>query len=362
MIAILTGGPGLGAHVTGLLLRRRLAELGTAGEVFLAEAFWKRDRRERIHASKEAYQRDFRLARVGQRLFRDLSEAFDPRLVEAVRRRWHDDAVRRFVVFSGQWLPVVEGYMEEFGATPVDVCHADSANSPSFARRAASLDRYREVWLFDSARDDVPWTIRATTEPPLRWEERERRVVAHGGGWSMGTYLERAAELSAHGMPLDLVVRDENEAPDLAPGSRRFMMDPSWSPWDDDGFPPFGEVVAGAPPTYEQAADHHQALDLTRHAVAVMAKLGGGTILDAFTAATPIICLEGYGEHEQRNARFCVDLGIGITFDAWRDTGFSLEPLALMHRRLLDMYDRPRDYARELAGQTLRGRSGGSAG
>ncbi|MGW4967803.1 hypothetical protein ACWEPL_62240 [Nonomuraea sp. NPDC004186] len=349
MIAILTGGPGLGAHVTGLLLRRRLKELGASGEVFLAEAFWQPERRDRISASKEAYQRDFRLARVGQRLFRNLSDAFDPMLIESAKKRWHDGAVHRFVVFSGLWLPVVESYAEEFGAVPVDVCHADSANSPSFARRAESLDRHREVWLFDSAGNDIPWTIRATTEPPLRWEDRDRRVLAHGGGWSMGTYLERAAELNAAGLPLDLVVRDVGEAPDLAPGSRRFMMDPSWNPWHDDGFPPFGEIVAGAPPVYEQAEDHHQALDLTRHAVAIMAKLGGGTILDAFTAATPIICLEGYGEHEDRNVQFCVDLGIGITFEAWRDTGFSLEPLARMHRRLLDLHDRPRDYARELA-------------
>lgn len=354
MIAILTGGPGLGAHVTGLLLRRRLEELGTPAGVFLAEAFWRRDRRERIAASKEAYQRDFRLAQLGQRLFRDLSDAFDPALVESAWKRWRADGVRRFVVFSGLWLPVVESYAAEYGAVPVDVCHADSANSPSFARRAESLDRCREVWLFDSATGDIPWTIRATTEPPLRWEDRDRRVVAHGGGWSMGTYLARAAELSAEGVPLDLVVRDPGDAPGLAPGSRRFMMDPAWNPWDDGGFPPFGEVVDGAPPAYEQAEDHHQALDLTRRAVAVMAKLGGGTILDAFTAATPIVCLEGYGEHERRNVRFCVELGIGITFEAWRDTGFAPEPLERMHRRLLGLRERPRDYARELAAESRR--------
>ncbi|MEO3808000.1 hypothetical protein ABGB17_03260 [Sphaerisporangium sp. B11E5] len=347
MIAILTSGPGLGVHVPGLLLNRRLAERGVRSRVDVFEASWPPERRERIAASKQAYQRDFRYARLGQRLFRDLSEEADPAAVDGLLRAWRDDGVDRLVVFGGFWLPVAARYAAQEGGR-VDVCHVDSVRSPSFARQQEP-PAFRDVWLFDAAGVDIPWTIPPSTSPPVPWPARGDRYVAHGGGWCMGTYRQHAGELAASGACLDIVVPALEDAAGAGPGTRFFMMDPRWSPWRDAGFPPFGEVVGGRPPAYTRHDRHHGSLTLVREARAVISKPGGGTLLDAFHSATPVVFLEGFGEHEEHNAKLWTGLGFGMTYEAWRDTGFAPEPLAEMHHALLRRRGEPRDYPAALA-------------
>ncbi|MFC6080082.1 glycosyltransferase family protein [Sphaerisporangium aureirubrum] len=349
MIAILTSGPGLGAHVPGLLLSRRLAERGVRSRVDVFEASWPEERRERIAASKQAYQRDFRYARLGQRLFRNLSEAFDPAAVDGLLREWRAHGVTRLVVLGGFWLPVADRYAAgSEGRVEVDVCHMDSVRSPSFARQRES-PAHREIWLFDAANAAIPWTIPPSDSLPLPWSARRDRFVAHGGGWCMGTYREYAGELAALGTSLDVVVPALEDSTGGAPGTRFFMMDPAWSPWRDGGFPPFGEIVGGEPPEYARHERHHGSLTLVREARAVISKPGGGTLLDAFHCATPVVFLESFGEHEEHNASLWTHLGFGITFEDWRATGFAQEPLAEMHRRMLRRHAEPRDYPLDLA-------------
>ncbi|XRQ09022.1 hypothetical protein ACN3XK_73185 [Actinomadura welshii] len=361
MIAVLTSGFGLGVHVPGLLLSRRLGELGVRSRVDVLEGFWRPERRARIAASKRAYQQDFRMAQLGSRLFRTLDDSFDPSASEALTASWRAEGVDRFVVFSGFWLPVVEHYLAESGDDPqvdtcdvkVDTCHVDAVPAPSFARQADSMARHRNIWL---VHDDgtVPWTIRPATAPPVPWSAREERFLAHGGGWGMGTYLTYATEMAAKGMALDIVVRTSDDvqslrtAAGLDPRSRLFMLDPEWSPWHDSGFPPFGEVSDGTPPVYRRSESQHESLALTRNALGVISKPGGGTLIDTFGSATPLIMLAAFGEHEKHNARVWEELGFGIPFATWRDHGYSVKLLEELHARILEHQSVPADYAAEL--------------
>ncbi len=355
MIAILTSGFGLGVHVPGLLLSRRLAEQGVPSRVDVLEGFWHPERRARIAASKHAYQQDFRMAQLGSRLFRTLDDAFDPGALAALNARWLDEGVERFVVFSGFWLPVVERHLRDSGTDAgVDTCHVDAVPAPSFARQTDALARHRNIWLVHD-NGTVPWTIRPAAEPPVPWAARQERFHAHGGGWGMGTYLGYAADMAAKRMALDIVIRSLDdvrtlrEHAALGPRSRLFMMDPEWSPWHDSGFPPFGEVVDGAPPAYRRSEPHHESLTLTRNALGVISKPGGGTLIDTFGSATPLILVEAFGEHEKHNARVWEKLGFGISFTDWVTSGFSLELLSDMHLRILAHHPVPADYPAALA-------------
>jgi hypothetical protein len=352
MIAILTSGFGLGVHVPGLLLNRRLSDSGVPSRVDVLERYWYPERRARIPDSKRAYQQDFRMAQLGSRLFRTLDDAFDPAALAELGERWRDEGVERFVVFSGFWLPVVERYLEESGGDiPVDTCHVDAIPAPSFARQAESMARHRNIWLVHD-NGTMPWMLRPAAEPPVAWAAREERFHAHGGGWGMGTYLGYAADMAAKGIALDLVVRTLDDVGTLRgaldPRSRLFMMDPEWSPWQDNGFPPFGEVADGAPPVYRRSEPYHQSLTLTRNALGVISKPGGGTLIDTFGSATPLILVEAFGEHEKHNARVWEGLGFGIPFATWMSSGFSTELLRDMHLRILAHQSVPADYTAEL--------------
>ncbi|GAA1600568.1 hypothetical protein GCM10009789_63480 [Kribbella sancticallisti] len=333
MIEILTSGVALGVHVPGLLLADRLREQGGTANVSVLERLMPAETLATTARSKQAFHRDFRVALAGQKLARNAAVSTDEPAVCRLFQSWQERGVSRFVVFSGFWLSLVERYVTQYGAVPVDVCHVDSVQSPSFDKAGTTSLPVRHVWLADADRLRIPCSIPVSREPAVPWSRRDQRLLVHGGGWGMGTYRERAAELSESGFSLDVVAYEDQ---DLAgEGVRYFMIDPSWHPWLDNGYPPFGEVLPGRTPVYHQRRGHHGSFDLCRQALATVSKPGGGTLLDSLWSATPAVLLEPFGAHEQRNADLWIELGFGISFEQWQQKDFAVEVLEELHQALL---------------------------
>lgn len=330
MIEILTSGVALGVHVPGLLLADRLREQGGTANVSVLERLMTPETLATTARSKQAFHRDFRVALAGQKLARNASVATSEAAVLQLFQAWHARAVSRFVVFSGFWLTLVERYVAEYGAVPVDVCHVDSVQSPSFDKAGATSLPVRHVWLADADGLRIPCSIPVSREPAVPWSQRDQRLLVHGGGWGMGTYRERAASLASAGFSLDVVAYEDQDLE----GSevRYFMIDPMWHPWLDDGYPPFGEAGTD----FVQRTGHHGSFDLCRQALATVSKPGGGTLLDSLWSATPAVLLEPFGAHEQRNADLWIELGFGISFEQWEQKGFAVEVLESLHHALLE--------------------------
>jgi hypothetical protein len=353
---MLTSGVALGVHVPGLLLSSRLAERGVATSVEVIERLLPNERLAAIAASRSLLHRNFRAARAAQRLASDPSGAIDDATLDAVQRRWREQDVRHLVVFTGFWLgPLARLAARGLPLPPITVCHVDSVPSPSFRRAGATTVPHDTVWLASAARGVLPWTIPVSDEPPVAWTERTGHLLVHGGGWGMGTYRERAAELADAGHRLDLVVHEVPESADADSAVRPYLMDPAWHPWLDDGYPPLGRVLPGQDHqsvAYRRGQAHHSSFDLARHATAIVTKPGGGTLLDSLWSATPLALLEPSGEHEERNAQLWCDLGFGIRYDEWRASGFALQPLRPLHEALVNARTDtlwPRDLAEALA-------------
>ncbi|MFD3732241.1 hypothetical protein [Streptomyces sp. NPDC058632] len=355
MIAILTSGVALGVHVPGLLLASRLGERGAEAVVEVIERLLPDDRLRMIEASRSLFHRDFRAARAGQRLAADPARAVDDAALVALHRRWTGLGVRRVVVFSGFWLGVLERLSVLGLRLPeVTICHVDSVESPSFRRAGPVAAGTQVVRLASAAGGDLPCTIPVTHRSPVLWDERDGRLLAHGGGWGMGTYRQRAADLSAEGHVLDLVVHEPQEAASAPAGTRAYLMDPSWHPWHDDGYPPLGLLAPGQDPgtvEFRRGTAHHSSFDLAREATAMVSKPGGGTLLDSLWSATPLVLLEPSGQHEEHNARLWCDLGFGVRYEQWREAGFDPEYLRPRHEALLAAVAgpaRPRDVVEAL--------------
>jgi hypothetical protein len=201
MIGVLTSGVALGVHVPGLALAHRIRERGRDAVIFVLERLLPDSKRATTVRMKHAFHRDFRLALAGQRLAIDPSTAVSETKVRELAEQWRRLGVRRLVLFSGFWLSVVERCAALSGSRfEVDVCHVDSVPSPSFRAAGQVLSRARQVWLADAVHSSVPCTIPVSTRPPVRWTDRERRLLVHGGGWGMGTYRQRANELREQGL------------------------------------------------------------------------------------------------------------------------------------------------------------------
>jgi hypothetical protein len=333
VIEILTSGVALGVHVPGLLLADRLKEQGRPANVSVLERLMPPETLATTARSKQAFHRDFRIALAGQKLARDASAATDETAVAALLHAWHAGGVTRFVVFSGFWLPLVERYVAQYGEVPVDVCHVDSVQSPSFDKAGPTTLPVRHVWLADADNRTIPCSIPVSRDAPVPWPDRDQRLLLHGGGWGMGTYRERAVDLLRAGFDLDVVAYEDRDL--STTGVRYFMIDPEWHPWLDDGYPPFGEVVAGQQTSFHQRSGHHGSFDLCRRALATVSKPGGGTLLDSLWSATPAVLLEPFGAHEQRNADLWIELGFGISFEQWQQKGFAVEVLEDLHEALV---------------------------
>ncbi|NEA33883.1 hypothetical protein [Streptomyces sp. SID13031] len=333
MIEILTSGVALGVHVPGLLLADRLKEQGGTANVSVLERLLPADTLATTARSRQAFHRNFRIALAGQKLARDASVSTEEAAVEALLDSWHGRVVSRFVVFSGFWLPLVERYVAQYGEVPVDVCHVDSVQSPSFDKAGPTSLPVQHIWLADADNLTIPCSIPVSREQPVPWKDRDQRLLVHGGGWGMGTYRERADDLLQAGFELDMVAYEDRDL--STEGVRYFMIDPDWHPWLDDGYPPFGEVVAGNQTAFHQRTGHHGSFDLCRQALATVSKPGGGTLLDSLWSATPAVLLEPFGAHEQRNADLWIELGFGVAFEQWQQKGFAVEVLEELHEALV---------------------------
>jgi hypothetical protein len=351
VIALLTSGATLGTHVPALILAERLRRAGQQVQVHVFEELLPSAEVERLRAAKTAFRGTFRMAVAAQRMVRDQAPALDDNRVTALLERWRTERVSTVVAFSGFWVPVVERYRAAAaGAVRADICHLDAAATPSFRLFEDTTADYRHIWMFDAEHDTIPASIPVTDEEPLPWSARDRRVFAHGGGWGLGTYRDRAAEIAGHGIGVDVVAHDRADCVAAGGRLRYYLVDPGWEAWMDGGYPPFGRLAEDGSVDYRRGLTHHASFDVVRRSLAMLCKTGGGTLIDSLWSATPIVALEPFGEHEQINALLWERLGFGMGYDAWRSSGFSLDLLEKAHLNLLRARDGVADYTADLAG------------
>lgn len=348
MIAVLTSGVALGVHVPGLLLADRLRERGTDVQVCVLERLLPPEKLATTERMKWAFHRAFRTALTGQKIATNPAEVASAAAVAQLFAAWRARDVTQFVVFSGFWLDLLARYARTVPRPlTIDVCHVDSVPSPSTALPASDL-AVRHVWLADANDTTLPYTIPVTDDPVLAWSARSR-LFLHGGGWGIGTYREQVTELRRAGFDLDVVAYESRDVGADDPAIRQFMIDPAWHPWLDDQYPPFGQLAADGSVNYQRGSGRHASFEVTRYALATVSKPGGGTLLDSLWSATPAVFLEPFGVHERRNAELWQRLGFGLTLDAWRDSGYALEPLHRAHLALQAAREAVPDYAAHLA-------------
>jgi hypothetical protein len=338
LIEILCSGMSLGHFTPGLMVRDEFRRLGMPARINIFENLLSVDVQHKIAATKRAYHASQRLARTGQLLSKQLAPQPVEFAVKGLVEHLRQSPPTAFVVLSGYWLPLLQGSLVVANHSPpiVHLLHIDSSPSPSWATHAASIpyDFSHIWWLSYDHRKLLAYLPADRAGAP--WAERRDVVVAHGGGWGIGDYPAAVPELCAHGYEVALVHYYEEEVRG-APGVHPLLLDPDWVPWMPDGlgeysFPPMldssGGQIPGAP--FVRLIDH------ISRAAAIISKPGGATLVESFAVATPVVFLDAYGPHEQRNADLWRDLGFGLTLEEWRATGFARDALTPLHQRIVE--------------------------
>lgn len=351
IVTILCSGVTLGVYIPALLIRNQLRKRKMTTDVVVLESLFATDKKERIKESQKAFHRNFSVALMGQKITTNISSSLDKNLVSSLLQHWRKSNRHHFIVFSGFWMPIVEEYRF---TTPskiinVDRCYMDADISVSWKSYQGNADYCNDIWFFNWEKKQLIYKIAVNNKTPIPFRERENRFVIHGGGWGIGTYQSKIPELEERGLALDIAVYDLTEAVSKKQGNRYFLIDPSWCSWvkgknDEHEFPPFGEVENGKFRMFEQNNTYPLLFDHTRKSRAIISKPGGMTLVDSLASATPLVYLEPFGAHEEKNAQLWEYMKFGISYKSWKLLDYSMEVLEDFHRNLLKARDSYIDY------------------
>lgn len=160
---------------------------------------------------------ELQVAQFSARMPMDLSKSMDDRAVGQLLERWEEEGRSSFIALSGHWLHVLDRYRERVfpRAVRAEIVYVDCGLPPSWTSvkhyDPNYADRYRESWIYDAASNRLNYPVAVADASPPSWDERERRLIVHGGGWGMGTYRTKIPELRERGFPLDIVAYERDE-------------------------------------------------------------------------------------------------------------------------------------------------------
>ncbi|RAL21416.1 UDP-glucuronosyltransferase [Thermoflavimicrobium daqui] len=320
--------------------------------MFILENLYKEEVRERIPLYKKAFHQSFSVALTGYKLTRDIGPVLDEKQVEQCLCTWAKEKRKRFVALTGFWIPILERYKQRIAPEliEIDLLHLDACDSPSFRVYASHIDdSYQHIWLYRYDQKQMFYEISITKKEPIPFEQREDRFMIHGGGWGIGTYQSKIPELRSEGFKLNITAYYPEDLEDPSERDQFFIMDPSWQPWhrskqNHHTFPPMRQVGHTRPISPIKCETRYAWFDVIRQCKAIISKLGGATLVDSLAAATPIIFLEPFGDHEQKNADLWEHFGFGISYERWKQSGFSEDLLRSLSANLFKARGSSIDY------------------
>lgn len=346
-VALLTSGMGLGVYVPALFLRNQCEARGIQAQIYVYEDFLEQDKKKNVKKYQECFHKSYRAAVAGHKLPVQFTEHLDEEALSALFQDWREAGQEHFIMLSGHWERVLNNYVSPSGCgRPVECARMDFGVTPSWRGFQGAGARYHTTWLFGNPEERMQYTILADGRPPVAFAEREERYVVHGGGWGMGTYLNRMEELEGLGR-LDVTLHSLKEMENAREKNSYYLIDPDWSPWmcNENGrhvFPPTRQLPQEA--RFSVSEKKPYLYEVCRKALAIISKPGGGTLLDAISTATPVVFLEPIAEHERCNAQFFEAIGCGVSLENWKAKGYSKEVLAALHENLLSVRAGARDY------------------
>ncbi len=341
-ITILCSGMTLGVYTPAIIVERQLQAKGFRTDIEVFENLFSEDKRNGIKELKLACHRSFGVAKMAQKMARDNnSRNFDAVIVNQLMADWLIEGKLVFIVFSGYWMPIIEKYLslQTKHVVKIYIFHMDAVLSNSWKPYNLSALNYKHIWLFEWEGGKIPCYLQVGNGGHKKFKDRENRILIHGGGWGIGTYKNHIHMLSTLGFKLDIIAY---ECADVSDDDTHdyFMIDTDWSPWDRTNgthvFPPLKKVKGNTDSFYlNNNGEYSNVYNIIENSKAIISKPGGGTLVDSFSSATPLIMLEPYGEYEGKNASLWSDLGMGIYYEDWVNSNYSLDLLEQLHSRIV---------------------------
>lgn len=344
MTTSLCSGITLGVYIPGLFFNKNLNNAGYITKLEVYEDLLLTEKLVNISMLKKEYHRSFKFALKAREYSHDNNnENIDNSKVDQLLSKWGIEGRKHFIVWSGFWIPIIEKYIERSSLNiMVDIINVDVILMKSFRPFDLNKKNYRVILPFDWEHQRVNAYVDITDDKIIPYSSRDKRFLIHGGGWGVGTYQKKISLLEEMGINLDVIMYEENDYLNVNTANRYFMLNPLWSAWvkndnDENTYPPFGEIIPDNNEIAYSTGSYPDVYSIVRNNLAIISKPGGGTLLDSLSSATPIIFLDPFGDGEEKNSLLFCKLGLGITIEAWIESGCSIELLEKIHKNILNL-------------------------
>lgn len=337
-IKILTSAMGLGTYIPALHISDYLNRNNYLADVEVFERFFDESALDKYTAAKSMFQSSYKAAVLGHKLAaKKLNFILDDITTDRILNKWKEDFIDTFIILSGSWTSIVNRYMDYSPKAKAVIVHMDVGTAPSWKDFNNQNGRFIELWPIDEK--GVNYIVDNHFDEILKTdpEAEQDRLFLHGGGWGMGTYMNRLEELSAIlPNPMITVINDKKEYR-IGNNTAYYMIDPDWKPWlkNKDAAFDYPHMYKVADDMERIINDHSNGLyGLYHSCCGIISKPGGGTLMDSLITATPVIFLEPIAEHEKVNEKIWVESGFGLPYEAWIQSEDPMKALHVMKENL----------------------------
>lgn len=330
-IKILTSAMGLGTYIPALHISDYLQRNDYFVNLEVFEEFFDEATLDKYAKTKSMFQSSYKAAVLGHKLAsKKLNFILGDTITDRIIEKWKDEDIDTFIILSGNWTSIVSRYMEIHEHVKAIIVHMDVGVAPSFMDFHNQNNRFIEIWPIDEKGVNYIIDNHFDEIRTMSSEEKQNKLFLHGGGWGMGTYRNKLEELSTI-LPNSMITSINNKN-EYKPHNNieYYMIDPSWKPWLK-----YNNAPCDYPPMSKVDKDieiinnkHSNGLYQLYHTCCgIISKPGGGTLMDSLITTTPIIFLEPIADHEKVNEKVWIELGYGISYEAWIQ---SVDPIKVL--------------------------------
>lgn len=332
-ITILASGIGFGVYLPALVLFKQLEAQNIATELLLVETYFKDEKKASLQKNQEAFHKNIKVAKAAMRLsLTHQIHNFDETALQELFLFWKKQKKQNFLVVSGGWQPILEQYQHHYVPYKLNLycIHMDCIIAPSWKKFNLPADCTR--WLLGEEDTPISYALTIDGKEPIPFIEREQRILVQGGGWGIGIEQSKIDLLKDTMYQVDMITTIPEKLQTTAI-SRLFYTN-GWQTWSSKElcFPP---LYAGDAKKNLNVLNEHYVYRIAKNTMGMISKGGGGSLIDSFSGAIPMIFTTSIAKHEEENANKWIRYGFGITFEQWKEANFSKELLYECHNNLI---------------------------
>lgn len=341
---LLCSGVTLGVYIPALTIYHQIKDKGYNTDIHVLEGLFRNSKQAKLPEVKAAFHKNFSFALMAQKVPEGINESFDSDKLNALLNEWLKEKRKKFLVFSGYWIPIIEQFVESADYTDIEIfiCHMDAVESVSWSRFDSDNPIYKHIWMYSNEKKEVLSYLNINESEPVDFNQRNNNILVHGGGWGIGTYQKAIPKLKGKGFKLDVIAYNINDIKNQNPAINYHLLDPDWKPWEKNGnseysFPGLAEITSnGSYHEFRNTKKYSAVYNILKNNKAIISKPGGATLIDSISSATPLIFLDPFGDYEAKNAELWVELGFGLPFSEWEEHNFSIKILEKLHNNLIN--------------------------